>query len=65
MGTSLSYQTTAPVPDSRRSRVVAELTAISDGREWWAESILLYDAPGLPGHNGGDTKLFCLIDDGF
>ena len=63
MGTSISYQSTAPVPDDRRSLVLAKLNASSDEREWWAESIILYAAPSLPGHVCGDTKLFCLIDD--
>lgn len=63
MGTSISYQTTAPVPDNLRSQVIADLNAASEDRDWWAESIVVFDVPDLPSHVCGDTKLFCLIDD--
>lgn len=63
MGTSRSYHTIAPVSDDVRSQIVAELTAVSDTREWWSESISLFESHDLPGHACGDTRLFSLIDD--
>lgn len=63
MGTSLSYQSDTPIPEPIRSEIVRYLTEESDKRDWWAESLILFDTPNLPGHLVGDTKLFCLIDD--
>ena len=63
MGTSLSYQTKSPVPEPSRSAILEYLRRESNNRTWWAESLLLFDSPELPGHIVGDTKLFCLIDD--
>lgn len=63
MGTSLSYNTVEPVTADVRQRVIDFLESRSNEREWWAESIILFDNPQLPGQICGDTKLFCLIDD--
>ena len=63
MGTSLSYQSDTAVAEPTRSEIVDYLTSASDKRQWWAESLILFDTPQLPGHIVGDTKLFCLIDD--
>jgi hypothetical protein len=63
MGTSLSYQSDTTVPEPTRSEVVQYLTEEASKRDWWAESLILFDTPHLPGHIVGDTKLFCLIDD--
>ena len=63
MGTSLSYQSDTTVLEPTRSDVVKYLTNEASKRDWWAESLILFDTPHLPGHIVGDTKLFCLIDD--
>ena len=63
MGTSLSYKTMGPVSEPVRQRVVDCLESDSESREWWAESIILFDNPKAPGRICGDTKLFCLLDD--
>lgn len=63
MGTSLSYQSTAVISEPLRSKIIEFLIHESNQREWWAESLVLFDSPQLPGHIIGDTKLFCLIDD--
>ncbi len=63
MGTSLSYNTIEPVPAETRQSVIDFLESESSNREWWAESIILFDSPEMPGQICGDTKLFCLLDD--
>lgn len=63
MGTSISYRTFDTVPDDIRRRVITFLELESTHREWWAESIVLFDDPQAPGHICGATKLFCLLDD--
>ena len=63
MGTSLSYRTVGAVDAGARQPVLDFLTLKSKKREWWAESIHLFDNPHIPGQICGDTKLFCLLDD--
>ncbi|MEM7479407.1 MAG: hypothetical protein AAF483_30860 [Planctomycetota bacterium] len=63
MGTSLGYNVTDAVNAEVRNQVVAFLESASEQRNWWAESIILFDHPEKPDLICGDTKLFCLIDD--
>jgi hypothetical protein len=63
MSASLAYATGAPVADDVRSSLREFITRSTAGHQWWAESILFYDDPELPGHVVGATKLFVLLDD--
>lgn len=61
MGTSLSYHTFGDVSPDCRRLIRDFLTSTSQSREWWAESIILFDNPAFPNQICGDTKLFCLL----
>nr|CAP48384.1 putative integron gene cassette protein [uncultured bacterium] len=63
MGTSLSYHTVETVPAATRQPLIDFIESKANEREWWAECIMLYDLRDGSGRMGGDTKLFCLLDD--
>jgi len=63
MGTSISYYTKQPLAENLRNEITEFLEVESSRREWWAESILFFDVPTLPGHICGDTKIFCNLDE--
>jgi len=64
MGTSLSYNTVNCDSDKLRRDAMTFILSLAERREWWAETMILFQVDEAPHQIYGDTKLFCIgIDD--